>query len=163
MAAAASVGVIVLLAVGSICVELVSGRVSRMISLAVPGFSGESSGSATDGDQRLRRAAVGTWQDFYHGKRTMTLGVDGKATMRVELTGIKARLFTPRLDLDIVWSVEDGRMHRRTIGGRPADKVEFVNKRAGVVVAERILELSADKMVLLDQNGSQKYTWRRVK
>ncbi|MEE8451696.1 MAG: hypothetical protein V3R99_07265 [Thermoguttaceae bacterium] len=114
-------------------------------------------------DEQLRRAAIGTWQDFHHGKRTMTLREDGTATMVVELTGIKARLFTPRLQLDIVWSVEDGRMKRRTVGGTPADKVAFVNRRAGKQVAEPILELTGNRLRLLDRDGKTKYDWRRVR
>jgi hypothetical protein len=113
-------------------------------------------------DENYRRLAAGTWQDFYHGKRTLTLKPDGTATMVVEFSGLKARLFTRRLTLQIVWSIEDGRMHRRTVGGSPADKVEFVNRRAGVQVAEPIVELTDEQMVLLDQDGSRQYRWRRV-
>jgi hypothetical protein len=83
--------------------------------------------------------------------------------MVLELTGLKARLFTRRLTLDIVWSIQDGKMHRRTVGGSPADKVQFVNKRAGVQVAEPIVKLTEDEMVLLDQDGSRQYRWRRVR
>ena len=114
-------------------------------------------------DERFRRAAIGTWRDFYRGKRTMTLREDGTATMVVELSGLKARLFTPRLELDIVWSIEDGRMKRRTVGGTPADKIEFVNRRAGRQVAEPILELTEDRLRLLDKNGTTRYDWRRVR
>ena len=114
-------------------------------------------------DENYQRLAVGTWQDFYHGKRTLTLRPDGTATMVVEFSGLKARLFTRRLQLQIVWSIKDGKMHRRTVGGTPADKVEFVNRRAGVQVAEPVVELSDGRMVLLDQNGSQQYRWRRVR
>jgi hypothetical protein len=138
------------------------------VSLAVPTDRPESGPSnvnrppAADPDERQRQLAVGTWRDFHHGKRTLTLRDDGTATMVLELSGLKARLFTRRLELKIVWSIEDGKMHRRTVGGTPRDKVEFVNRRAGVAVAEPIEELTADQMTLLDQNGSQKYHWRRV-
>jgi len=118
--------------------------------------------AAVDPDERFRQLALGTWQDYHHGTRTLTLRSDGTATMVLVLSGIKARLFTRRLQLEIVWSIEDGKMHRRTVGGSPPDKVEYVNRRAGVAVAEPILELTDDEMVLLDQNGSQKYHWRRV-
>ncbi len=138
------------------------GGAGGLVTLAVPGSPDRPANPQTDRDERFRRLAVGTWQDSYHGKRTLTLRADGTATMVVELGGLKARLFTPRLELDIVWSIEDGKMHRRTVGGRPAEKVEFVNRRAGVAVAEPILGLSADRMILLDQDGSREYTWQRV-
>ncbi len=159
----AGAGAIVLIAGICICLTMMSPRSQRCVTLAVPGSSGQQSASDARAhrDDLLRRLVVGTWQDSYHGKRTLTLRPDGTATMVVELTGIRARLFTPRLELDIVWSIKDGKMHRRTVGGRPADKVEFVNKRAGVAVGERILEVTAKRMILLDQDGSRKYIWHR--
>jgi hypothetical protein len=144
------------------------GSKQPVASLAVstsPGGTGDkqvSRNPVISQDDRFERLAVGTWQDFYHGKRTLTLRPDGTATMVVELRGWKARMFTSRLELDIVWRIEDGKMHRRTVGGRPAAKVEFVNRRSGVAVAEPIRRLEADVMVLADQDGSREYTWRRV-
>ncbi len=158
--AAALVGLFVLLAGAAICLKL---RSPRAVTLALPGSSARTAASKPDRDGQLRRLAVGTWQDSYQGRRTLTLRPDGTATMVVELTGIKARLFTPRLELDIAWSIDEGKMRRRTLGGRPADKVEFVNRRAGVAVAEPVLQLTEQRMILLDQDGSRKYTWRRVK
>lgn len=119
--------------------------------------------AVADPNREFRRLVIGTWQDFHHGKRTLIVRPDGTATMIVELSGWKARLFTPRLQLEIVWSVQDGKMHRRTVGGTPADKVEFVNRRAGVAVAEPIVELTPNRMVLRDQSGSQDYHWQRVR
>lgn len=160
--AALGCGVMLLIAGVWICLQVGSGRARDSVTLAVPGPSGQPAASEEDRDERLRRLAVGTWRDFYQGKRTLTLRPDGTATMVVELSGLKARLFTPRLELDIAWSVEDGKMHRRTLGGRPAERIEFVNRRAGVAVAEPILELTRGRMILLDRDGSRKYTWRRV-
>jgi hypothetical protein len=118
--------------------------------------------AASQIDARHREMAVGTWEDFYHGKRTMTLRADGTAGMVIELTGIKAVLFTPRLELEMVWAVEDGLMKRRNVGGNPPEKVDFVNRTYGDRVAERIVEISEDRMLLRDQSGSPEYTWRRV-
>jgi len=147
-----------LLAVGPAFSSNRNGR-DGSVTLAVGG----SASKETSEDEQLRQAAIGVWQDFHHGKRTMTLREDGTATMVVKLTGMKARLFTPRLQLDIVWSVEDGRMKRRTVGGTPADKVAFVNQRAGKQVAEPILELTDDHLRLLDRDGKTEYDWRRVR
>jgi len=144
------------------CLESPRPRGGDSVPLAVVHSASGTMASDTHTDQELRELAVGTWRDFYHGRRTLTLQSDGTATMVVELSGIKARLFTPRLVLDIAWSIEDGKMHRRTLGGRPADKVEFVNQRAGVAVAEPILALDYNRMVLLDPRGSNRYDWRRV-
>jgi hypothetical protein len=159
MLMAAVVGVMVLLAGMGAWRIVRSGPAGRPVAVAA---IGSSTGAASLEDARLSRLAVGTWHDSYQGERTLILRADGTATMVVELTGWKARLFTPRLELDIVWSIEDGKMHRRTVGGRPADKVAFVNQRAGVAVAEPILDITSGRMVLLDQDGSRRYTWRRA-
>ncbi|MHC4180625.1 MAG: hypothetical protein ACYSWU_24260, partial [Planctomycetota bacterium] len=84
-----------------------------------------------DPDERFRRLVVGTWTDNYKGKRTMTLDEDGTGTMVVELTGLTATLFADRLQFDMVWSVENGRMKKRTIGGEPAGKVKLILKAWG--------------------------------
>ncbi len=136
----------------------------RAPTLAVnPSVQVAPPGNGSPADERFRQGVLGTWQDFYHGKRTLAIRPDGTATMLVELSGWKARLFTPRLRLEMVWAVEDGKLKRRTVGGEPADKVEYVNRRAGDRCAETILQLTADRMLLLDQNGQQQYDWRRVR
>jgi len=115
-----------------------------------------------DPDERFRRLVVGTWQDEYQGKRTMTLREDGKGTMLVELSGMKATLFAPRLRFDMVWSIEGGRLKKRTVGGEPETQVRMVLKMMGDQVDEPILELSSDRLLLLDKDGKTKYDWRRV-
>lgn len=159
---AVGLGVVILLTGAGVCVQSLLDRNGEDVTLAVANSRLQSAASGTRNDEELRDLAVGTWRDYYQGRRTLTLRADGTATMVVELSGIKARLFTPRLVLDIAWSIEDGKMHRRTVGGRPADKVAFVNQRAGVAVAEPIVSLDGRRMVLLDQNGSQRYNWQRV-
>ena len=43
--------------------------------------------SPADLDNSFRRMVLGTWEDEYQGKRTMTLKEDGTGTMIVELSG----------------------------------------------------------------------------
>jgi hypothetical protein len=106
---------------------------------------------------------VGTWQDEYQGKRTMTLREDGTGTMLVELSGWRAVLSAPRLRFDMVWSVEAGRLKKRTVGGEPEPQVQLILKMMGDRVDEPILELTPDRLLLLDRDGKTKYDWRRVK
>jgi hypothetical protein len=113
-------------------------------------------------DQCLRQQIVGTWSNFHHGERTMIVRGDGTATMIVLFRGIKARLFTRRLELEMVWSVQDGCMTRRTVGGTPADKIVVVNRYAGQEVTESILNLTDDQLVLLDTDGTSRHQWQRV-
>ncbi len=112
-------------------------------------------------DQRYRQLVVGTWEDDFQGKRTMTLKADGTGTMIVELSGMKAALFASRLEFNMVWSLEDGRLKKRTIGGKPEVRVNMILKTMGDRVDEPILELTQKRLLLLDQDGETRYDWRR--
>jgi hypothetical protein len=114
-------------------------------------------------DGQLRRLVIGTWKDEYQGQRTMKLEKDGAATMVVELEGLKATLFAHRLEFDMRWSIEKGRLKKRTVGGSPAVAVKMIVKMMGDRVDERILELTKDRLLLLDKDGKTKYDWRRAK
>ena len=114
-------------------------------------------------DARYRRLVVGTWKDDYQGKRTKILREDGTGTMVVELSGMAATLFASRLEFQMVWSIEDGRLKKRTTGGEPAAKVKLVLSMYGDRADEPILELTDDRLLLLDQDGKRRYDWRRVR
>ncbi len=115
-----------------------------------------------DEDTQFRALAAGTWQDEYKGKRTMHLLADGTGTMIVELSGLTAKLFASRLEFDMVWLIENGRMKKQTLGGRPAGKVRAILTMMGDRVDEPILELSDERLLLLDADGKTKYDWQRV-
>jgi hypothetical protein len=108
-----------------------------------------------------RTLVVGTWEDDFEGKRTMTLKEDGTGTMVVELSGIKALLSAPRLRFDMTWAVENGRLQKQTVGGEPTNTVQMILKTMGDRVDEPILELTQDRLLLLDKDGKTKYDWRK--
>lgn len=114
-------------------------------------------------DDVSRRMLIGSWQDDYQGKRTMDLKADGTGTMVVELSGWRASLSAPRLRFDMVWSVEGGRLKKQSVGGEPETQVQLILKTMGDRVSEPILELTDDRLLLLDQDGKTKYDWRRAK
>jgi hypothetical protein len=112
-------------------------------------------------DERYRALVVGTWEDNYQGRRTMTLKEDGTGTMVVELRGMKATLFADRLQFDMVWSLDEGRLKKRTIAGQPVKRVKMILQMMGDSVDEPILELTENRLLLLDKDGTTKYDWRR--
>jgi hypothetical protein len=61
------------------------------------------------------------------------------------------------------WSVEKGRLKKRTVGGKPAAQVQLILSTMGDRVNEPILELTKKRLLLLDKNGKTKYDWRRAK
>ena len=113
-------------------------------------------------DAKLRRLAVGSWQDEYQGRRTMVLNTDGTGTMRVELSGIAATLFAAQLNFTLHWSITDGRLQEQTTGGEPATKVQMILKLYGDRVDQPILALDERRLLLLDKDGATRYDWQRV-
>lgn len=126
------------------------------------GWQLHSEDSPKSSDVEYRQRILGTWQDEYQGKRTMTVRVDGTATMLVQLHGWKAALYASSLRFEMTWSIENGQFKKRTTGGEPAGKVKAVLKMMGDHTSERILELTPKRLRLLDQNGKRQYDWRRV-
>ena len=122
-----------------------------------------SSEASSAEDQRRRALLLGVWEDDYHGRRTMTLRDDQTATMLVELSGMEARLFTARLRFDMTWSLAGDRLRKRTTGGEPADKVDFVLKMMGDTAEDTLVELDDEKLVLRDADGKTVYRWRRAR
>jgi len=112
-------------------------------------------------DQRYRELVVGTWEDDFEGHRTMTLNEDGSGTMIVELSGMNA-LFASRLEFNMQWTLEGGRLQKRTIDGKPARRVNMILKMMGDRVDEPILELTESRLLLLDKDGETRYDWRRT-
>lgn len=129
-----------------------------------PSTPGGSTAKKGESDQeKQRRKLLGVWQDHYQGKRTMTLNEDGTGTMLVELSGLQATLFASQLRFDMQWSLDGKKMTKKTVSGEPAGKVNFILKTMGDTAVDTLLELTEDRLLLLDQNGKTKYDWKRVK
>lgn len=112
-------------------------------------------------DEQTRRRIQGVWMDNYQGKRTMTLQPDGVGTIVVELQGVTATLFASRLRFDIRWRIEDERLHKRVLGGEPSARVNMILKTMGDRTDEKILELTDERLLLLDKDGKTQYDFRR--
>lgn len=113
-------------------------------------------------EDKCRRMLLGVWQDDYKGKRTMTLNEDGSGTMLVELSGLQAVLVASKLRFDMKWSLDGKKLTKKTVGGEPADKVNAILKTMGNTAEDTLLELTDDRLLLLDKDGKTKYDWRRV-
>ena len=114
-------------------------------------------------EEKARRKLLGVWRDEYEGKRTMTLNEDGGGTMLVELSGVQAFLVGPKLRFDMKWSLDGKKLTKKTVGGEPADKVNLILNTMGDTAEDTLLELTDDRLLLLDKNGKTKYDWRRAK
>src|SRR5581483_8082610 len=110
---------------------------------------------------KQRRRLLGVWQDEYKGKRTMTLKEDGTGTMLVELSGLQATLFAAKLRFDMTWSLDGQKLTKKTVGGEPADKVNLILNTMGNTAEDTVLELTEDRLLLLDKDGKTQYDWRK--
>ena len=92
----------------------------------------------------------------------MTLRQDGSGTMIVELTGSRAALSAPKLKFNLKWSVAAGHFKEQTVGGEPGMQVKMIMATMGDHIDQPILELTDDRLVMLDGDGRTKYDWKRV-
>ncbi len=112
-------------------------------------------------DDRIRQAILGKWEDEYRGKRHLTVREDGTGTMVVEPDGIGKRLFAAQLTFDLEWTVADGCATMKMIRGEPKSKVQLILKLYGQEAEYKILELTGERMLLLDPDGKTRYDWHR--
>ena len=112
-------------------------------------------------DEQYRELVVGTWQDEFKGRRTLTVRADGTATMVVEPDGINS-IFAARLTFEEQWSIEAGQLRQKAIGGEPEARVGLILKTMGTESNQKILELTTDRLLLLDADGKTQYDWRRM-
>lgn len=113
-------------------------------------------------DRQLRRRLIGRWEQHHAGWRRLTVYEDGTATMTVEPEGVWKYLLGSKLRFDVEWRIEDGYLAYSTTGGRPPKKVELVKKMWGDRRRQKIEELTAERMVLLDEDGEPDDEWKRV-
>ncbi len=106
---------------------------------------------------------LGTWEDDYKGHRTLTLDADGTGTMVVELDGLAATLFAKKLTFQEEWSVADGNVTMKAIGGEPVGKVKLVLRLHGDSSTQRIVAVTSERMILIEEASETRFEWRRVR
>ncbi len=91
----------------------------------------------------------------------MVIRPDGSATMVVELEGLSAKLYTERMTFNEKWSIVEGQLKLLAVDGKPAGHVNLILKLMGNSSVQKILELTKDRMLLLDPDGKTKYDWHK--
>ncbi len=124
--------------------------------------SGSIEASSESADDQMRREILGSWQQQRFGSRLLTVQPDGKATMVIRPDSVWAFAYGEQIDLDMYWSIEDGRIDYGYNGGTPADKVELASKTWGDHWIEEIVELTDSRLVLLAEDGQTRSEWERA-
>ena len=115
-----------------------------------------------DSDADFSGRMLGTWEDDYKGHRILTLRPDGTGTMIVELDGITAMLFAKSLTFQEEWVVDNRRVTMRAVSGEPAGKVNLILSLHGDSSIQKIVEVTADRMILVEEPSGTRFEWRRV-
>ena len=109
-----------------------------------------------------RRLLLGKWEQFYHGRRILTVCDDGTAQLVVEPNGVWAYLVGERLTIDISWQLDNGRLRITSTGVTPEDKMSLVGKMWGTHHDQKILELTDNRLLTLGKDGVTEYDWKRA-
>lgn len=131
-------------------------------AIAEPAATTEPTPPADPEQARLRQLLVGEWQQEYFGKRTLSVGADGTASMTIQPNSVWAIGFGPRIDLTMFWSIKDGFLDYGISGGMPEDKVQLAVKTWGDHWVEKIVQLDEKKLDLLSVDGSTHSIWYRT-
>lgn len=113
-------------------------------------------------EQQQRQQVLGTWEDFYEGHRFLTIRDDGTALMAVELSGLASKLFAPRLEFDITWTFQQGKVTMLTTGGRPPSKAGLVLRMYGDKAEYLLEDLNETRLVLRDVSTQKQFEWLRL-
>ena len=116
---------------------------------------------AAGSDEAYRQLILGEWEDEYYGKRHLTVKSDGTGTMTVEPSGIGKALFAAKLVFQIEWTIQDGVVSLKTLGGEPKAKANLVLKMYGDKAVYPVIELTESRLHLQDSDGKTRYDWRR--
>ncbi len=123
--------------------------------------SREVAEDSSDPDVAIRRQLVGVWKDEYQGLRTLTIRPDGTATMVMELQGLH-RLFAQKLTFEEQWTLRGNDLQFHLVSGEPKAKIEFVMDLKGNHFKQKILELTASRLLVWDECEQVEMDWKRV-
>ncbi len=123
--------------------------------------SGTAEAAAGSNDVESRRKLVGVWTQNKFGNRTLTIAGDGTGLMTMEPEAIYAVLYGSKLTFKMYWSVKDGFINYGYRSGTPTDKVRMAAETIGDHWIEKIIELTDNRLVLLEADGTTKSIWDR--
>lgn len=144
-----------------------SQQIRRMESVVVS----RDTSASTDGHELLtelqlrqerKRLLTGTWRQEFFGERLLTINDDGTGRMLILPNSFWSSFFGDRIELRMYWTLEKDRIDYGYSGGTPAEKVESARKSWGDHWNEQIVELTEDRLVLLNADGKTRSAWQRV-
>lgn len=154
-------GLVVFLLIGALSFWKLTAPIAPPKENIDPSTTSPESAQKDPAEEATRLKLLGTWKDNYRGKRTMTLNEDGTGTMVVELSGAQALLFASKLEFEMKWSLKGNIITKTSLRGKPQEKANLILNTMGNTADDTILEITPDRMFLLDKDGKTEYDWKR--
>ncbi|QDT97969.1 hypothetical protein [Gimesia aquarii] len=106
---------------------------------------------------------VGQWeQTKSNSKRILTIKENGAATMVIQPQGIWKTILGNQITIDIEWSLNEGTLTLRTVGGKPENKLEYINQVWGDKFTRKIHSIEDKMFTLRDDEGDVSQKWVRT-
>jgi len=115
-----------------------------------------------DPDEALKESLLGSWKREFYGEWLMTLQKGGTGTIVITPSGIWGTLIGKRVDVNLEWSVENGRIKLRSISGKPDLAFKASVQIFGKERIRKIKELTAHRFIMLDEEDDSETEWTRV-
>ena len=113
-------------------------------------------------DEILARL-VGKWEQTKStSKQILTIEENGKATMLVEPQGLWTAVLGERVTINIEWSLNQGKLTLRTVGGSPENKVDYIKQLWGSEFVREIHTIEDKMFTLRDDSGEVNQKWIRT-
>lgn len=123
--------------------------------------AGGEEGTDRGSDEQLREAILGEWTQERHGTRRLTVRSDGTASMHVTFSEIWKYLFGKEVQLQIRWTIAEGRLSFETVNGEPAESFKIISQMFGRTRSYPILQLDREQLLLSDEADGSQDLWRR--
>ena len=106
---------------------------------------------------------IGQWEQTKStSKQILTIEENGKATMVVEPQGLWTAVLGERVTIDIEWSLNQGKLTLRTVGGSPENKVDYIKQLWGSEFVREIHTIEEKMFTLRDDSGEVNQKWIRT-
>ena len=112
--------------------------------------------------------AYGCFQTCFAPARVMSIRViaywlySEVITIEFFRTAGVAMLFAKSLTFQEEWVVDNRRVTMRAVSGEPAGKVNLILSLHGDSSIQKIVEVTADRMILVEEPSGTRFEWRRV-
>ncbi|WP_339734985.1 hypothetical protein [uncultured Gimesia sp.] len=131
--------------------------------------SGTAQKSASPGSfegfstEEILTKLVGKWeQTKSSSKQILTIDENGTATMLIEPQGLWTTVLGNQVTIDIEWSLEAATLTLRTIGGKPASKLNYIKQLWGSEFVREINSIEDKMFTLRDDKGDVSQKWIRT-